>query len=69
MDQDLTQIEILLVEDNPQDVEITMRALQKKQVKNRVVVARDGQEALDIPCAGSSREHHGRARPDRRLSR
>lgn len=56
MDQDLTQIEILLVEDNPQDVEITMRALQKKQVKNRVVVARDGQEALDIlfPSDGNS---------------
>ena len=48
MDQDLTPIDILLVEDNPQDVEITMRALKKQKVKNRVIVARDGQEALDL---------------------
>ena len=56
MDQDLTPIDILLVEDNPQDVEITMRALKKKHVKNKVLVARDGQEALDIlfPSNGNS---------------
>ena len=56
MDQDLTPIDILLVEDNPQDIEITMRALRKKQVKNQVLVARDGQEALDIlfPSNGNS---------------
>ena len=56
MAQALTPIDILLVEDNPQDVEITMRALEKKQVKNRVIVARDGQEALDIllPSNGSN---------------
>jgi len=41
-------VHILLVEDNPQDVEITRRALEKGQVKNRLTVARDGQEALDI---------------------
>lgn len=48
MDNDLTPVHILLVEDNPQDVEITRRALEKGQVKNRLTVARDGQEALDI---------------------
>ncbi len=48
MDNDLSPVHILLVEDNPQDVEITKRALEKGQVKNRLTVARDGQEALDI---------------------
>jgi len=48
VDNDLTPVHILLVEDNPQDVEITRRALEKGQVKNRLTVARDGQEALDI---------------------
>ncbi len=38
---------ILLVEDNPDDVKLTMRALKKANVLNEVVVARDGTEALD----------------------
>lgn len=38
---------ILLVEDNPGDEELTLRALQKSNVLNPVVVARDGAEALD----------------------
>ncbi|MDI7246095.1 MAG: response regulator [Bacillota bacterium] len=38
---------ILLVEDNPDDVTLTLRALKKSNVLNEVVVARDGQEALD----------------------
>jgi len=38
---------ILLVEDNPDDVELTLRALKKNNVTNEVVVARDGVEALD----------------------
>ncbi|MCI0405375.1 MAG: response regulator [candidate division Zixibacteria bacterium] len=38
---------ILLVEDNPDDVELTMRALKKNNIQNEVVVARDGAEALD----------------------
>ena len=37
---------ILLVEDNPDDEELTIRALQKNNIKNEVVVARDGEEAL-----------------------
>jgi len=39
---------ILLVEDNPDDEELTMLALQTGHVLNRVVVARDGVEALDF---------------------
>ena len=38
---------ILLVEDNPDDVELTLRALKKNQISNEVVVAKDGVEALD----------------------
>lgn len=39
---------ILLVEDNPGDVELTMRALKRNKIANDVVVARDGVEALDF---------------------
>lgn len=38
---------ILLVEDNPDDEALTLRALRKNNIFNRVVVARDGVEALD----------------------
>jgi two-component system response regulator len=38
---------ILLVEDNSDDEALTLRALEKNNIKNRVVVARDGVEALD----------------------
>ncbi len=40
-------IEILLVEDNPRDVDLTLRAMKKHNLANRVHVVRDGQEALD----------------------
>jgi two-component system response regulator len=39
---------ILLVEDNPDDVELTLRAFRQHAVSNDVVVARDGAEAVDI---------------------
>lgn len=37
---------ILLVEDNPMDVDLTLRAFRRRKVSNPVVVARDGEEAL-----------------------
>jgi CheY-like chemotaxis protein len=39
---------ILLVEDNPRDLELTLTALEKCQIANDIVVARDGAEALDF---------------------
>lgn len=39
---------ILLVEDNPDDVELTMMAFEKSRITNKVVVAGDGVEALDF---------------------
>ena len=43
----MTDRVILLVEDNRDDEELTLRALTKSHITNRVVVARDGVEALD----------------------
>ena len=41
-------IEILLVEDNPHDIELTLHAFEKRNLANRVHVVRDGEEALDF---------------------
>ena len=38
---------ILLVEDNPDDVDLTLRAFKRNNILNKVIVARDGAEALD----------------------
>ena len=38
---------ILLVEDNPDDVDLTLRSLRKHNITNEVVITRDGAEALD----------------------
>ncbi len=45
---DEAAVEILLVEDNPNDVELTLRALKKQNLANNVQVAKDGEEALDF---------------------
>ena len=41
-------VEILLVEDNPNDVELTLRALKKNNLANKVLVVTDGAQALDF---------------------
>ena len=56
------QIEILLVEDNSDDIELTLHALRKENLANHIHVARDGEEALDFlfctgPHADRSFEH------------
>jgi CheY-like chemotaxis protein len=53
---------ILLVEDNPRDLELTLAALAKCQLANDIVVARDGAEALDFLYARG--EHADRAPGD-----
>ena len=51
---------ILLVEDNPKDLELTLIALGKSNLANEVIVARDGAEALDyLQCTG---DHANRPR-------
>ena len=42
------RIEVLIVEDNPDDLELALRALERHNLVNHVTVARDGAEALDI---------------------
>jgi len=49
---------ILLVEDNPDDVELTLRALKKNNIANEVVVAHDGEEALAYLTATGRYEGH-----------
>ena len=44
----MTNKTILLVEDNLDDVDLTLRALKKNNIKNEVIVANDGAEALDF---------------------
>lgn len=51
-DRTLTRKTILLVEDDRDDEELTLRALRRSNIRNEVVVARDGQEALDLLFAG-----------------
>jgi two-component system response regulator len=52
--KNLDPIQILLVEDNPNDAELTLRALKKHNLINEIHIAEDGQEALDfIFCQGN----------------
>ena len=56
---DIGAVEILLVEDSPDDTELTLRALRKAGLSNRIDVARDGVEALDfIFCEGAHAGRH-----------
>jgi len=47
------QLDILLVEDNQDDMELALHALERAKVANRIIVVRDGEEALDfLFCRG-----------------
>ncbi|HOI50039.1 MAG TPA: response regulator [Prolixibacteraceae bacterium] len=53
-------VDILIVEDNPNDAELTIRALKKQNLIQQMYIAKDGEEALDfIFCRGdfTSRQH------------
>jgi CheY-like chemotaxis protein len=55
---DTSIVELLLVEDNPEDLKMTLRALKKANLANHIHIARDGAEALQfIFCEG---EYSGR---------
>ena len=45
---DLNEVEILLIEDNPNEAEFTMRALKQYNLVNKLVWVKDGEEALDF---------------------
>jgi two-component system, response regulator len=56
------EVDILLVDDSPDDVDLTLHALRSENLANHVFVARDGEEALDYlfcsgPHAGRSFDH------------
>lgn len=57
-------INILLVEDNPDDVELTLHALKKNNIVNPVKIARDGQEALDYLFYNGKYEASGHDLPN-----
>ena len=58
----LNEVDVLLVEDNPDDVELALHALRREHVANNIFVVRDGEEALDFlfcggPYSARSFEH------------
>ncbi len=53
----INEVEILLVEDNPNDVELTLRALKKHNLTNKVFVVKDGAEALEFIFATGAYSH------------
>jgi len=51
------EVEILLVEDSPEDAELTIRALRRHKIANEIQVAEDGAEALDfLFCRGAFKD-------------
>jgi CheY-like chemotaxis protein len=56
-------IEILLVEDNPDDVELTLHALRKENLANNIHIARDGEEALEFLFGGDARAERSSEHP------
>lgn len=58
--QNMNPIEILLVEDNPADVELTLRALKKHNLTNHIQVVSDGAQALDSLFGSGSVNGQGR---------
>ncbi len=56
------EIEILLVEDNPTDAELTIRALKKENLTNKLVWVKDGEEALNFLFATG--EYANRSKED-----
>lgn len=49
-------VEILLIEDNPEDVELTLRAFERYHLANKIHVVRDGEEALNCLFGSEMRD-------------
>jgi len=62
---DLQQVEILLVEDNAEDAEMTMRALRKRNLANHLHWVKDGEEALEYLFCTGRYAGRDRAQPPR----
>jgi two-component system response regulator len=58
------EVEILLIEDNSNDAELTVRALKKSNIANRIIHLKDGAEALDyLFCAGTYADRNIKNKP------
>ena len=57
MNEAIKEVEILLVEDNPNDAELAIRALKKSNLANKLLWVKDGAEALDFIFATGDYSH------------
>ncbi len=62
---DVNAVEILIVDDNPEDTELIVRALRKRRLANRLVTVEDGQQALDFVFGRGAYEGRDPARVPR----
>ncbi len=62
----LKKVEILLIEDNPDDVKLAMKAFEKSQLSNSIHIVNDGEEALDFIYSKGRYEKHEKL-PDLKL--
>jgi two-component system, response regulator len=68
--ENLHPVDILIVEDNPSDAELTIRALKKQKLANNLYVVEDGAEALDFMfCRGKYDTRHQAQPPQGHISR
>lgn len=60
----MEQVDVLLIEDNPQDSELTVRAFKKNRMANNIVTINDGAEAADyIFCRGKYKDREPSRKP------
>ncbi len=57
------EVELLIVEDDPNDLELALRALRKNKLANKIHVARDGEEALDFLFCRGPHAHRANGDP------
>jgi len=50
-------VDVVLVEDDPDDAELVMRVLRKHSLVNQIIWLKDGAEALDFFCRGRAQDH------------